>query len=105
MKRFKKFILPAVAIITSMTSCQTTPVTDGDYNNYPAYKGDDLEMTVGENGNYTLSLRSEYQFNWESDPIEVTYEANGDYYSATIADLKTLVESTDIQLTKVVTTP
>ena len=50
MKRFKKFILPAVAIITSMTSCQTTPVTDGDYNNYPAYKGDDLEMTVGENG-------------------------------------------------------
>lgn len=50
MKRFKKFILPAVAIITSMTSCQTTPVTDGDYDNYPAYKGDDLEMTVGENG-------------------------------------------------------
>ncbi|MBR5003580.1 MAG: type I pullulanase [Bacteroidaceae bacterium] len=50
MKHFKKFILPAVAIITSMTSCQTTPVTDGDYNNYPAYKGDDLEMTVGENG-------------------------------------------------------
>ena len=50
MKRFKKFILPAVAIITSMTSCQTTPVTDGDYNNYPAYKGDDLEMTVDENG-------------------------------------------------------
>ena len=50
MKHFKKFILPAVAIITSMTSCQTTPVTDGDYDNYPAYKGDDLEMTVGENG-------------------------------------------------------
>ena len=62
-------------------------------------------LTVGDNGNYTLSLRSEYQFNWESDPIEVTYEENGDYYSATIADLKTLVESTDIQLTKVVTTP
>jgi hypothetical protein len=62
-------------------------------------------LTVGENGIYTLSLRSEYQFNWESDPIEVTYEANGDYYSATIADLKTLVESTDIKLTKVVTTP
>ena len=62
-------------------------------------------LTVGDNGNYTLSLRSEYQFNWESDPIEVTYEKNGEYYSATIADLKTLVESTNIKLTKVVITP
>ena len=55
MKHFKKFALPAVAAITLMTSCKTTPVTEGDYNNYPAYKGNDLEMTVDQNGtNFTL---------------------------------------------------
>lgn len=55
MKHLKKFALPAVAAITLMTSCKTTPVTEGDYNNYPAYKGNDLEMTVNQNGtNFTL---------------------------------------------------
>ncbi len=55
MKHLKKFALPAVAAITLMTSCKTTPVTEGDYNNYPAYKGNDLEMTVDQNGtNFTL---------------------------------------------------
>ncbi len=81
MKRFKKFILPAVAIITSMTSCQTTPVTDGDYNNYPAYKGDDLEMTVGENGTqFTLwsptadsAMISIYNDGIEGKAIETRY--------------------------------
>ncbi|MBR5843667.1 MAG: type I pullulanase [Bacteroidaceae bacterium] len=55
MKRFKKFVMPVAAAITVMTSCQTTPVIDGDYDSYPAYKGDDLEMTVSENAtNFTL---------------------------------------------------
>lgn len=47
--------MPVAAAITVMTSCQTTPVIDGDYDSYPAYKGDDLEMTVSENAtNFTL---------------------------------------------------
>ncbi|MBR2378159.1 MAG: type I pullulanase, partial [Bacteroidaceae bacterium] len=55
MKSFKKFALPVVAMVTLMTSCQTVSVTEGDYDNYPAYKGNDLEMTVSENGtNFTL---------------------------------------------------
>ena len=55
MKRFKNFVMPVAAAITFMTSCQTTPIAEGDYDNYPAYKGDDLEMTVTENGtNFTL---------------------------------------------------
>ena len=50
MKHFKSLALLAVASIAMMTSCQTTPVAEGDYDNYPVYKGDDLELTVGENG-------------------------------------------------------
>ena len=50
MKQFKNFALPFAVAITMMTSCQTTPVADGDYNNYPVYKGDDLEMRVDEDG-------------------------------------------------------
>ena len=62
-------------------------------------------LTISENGVYKLSLRSEYQFNWENDLIEVTYEQGTDSYSTTIADLKTLVNNTDIKLIKEITTP
>ena len=55
MKQFKNLVLPIVAIIAFMTSCQTVPVTEGDYDSYPAYKGDDLEMTVSDSEtNFTL---------------------------------------------------
>ena len=43
MKHFKSLALLAVASIAMMTSCQTTPVAEGDYDNYPVYKGDDCE--------------------------------------------------------------
>ena len=62
-------------------------------------------LTISENGVYKLSLRSEYQFNWENDLIEVTYDQGTDSYSTTIADLKTLVNNTDIKLIKEITTP
>ena len=55
MKQFKNLVLPIVAIVAFMTSCQTVPVTEGDYDSYPAYKGDDLEMTVSDSEtNFTL---------------------------------------------------
>ncbi len=44
--------MPIAAAITMMTSCQTTPITEGDYNTYPLYDGNDLEMTVGEDGTH-----------------------------------------------------
>ena len=81
MKQFKNLVLPIMAAFTMMTSCQTTPVTEGDYDSYPAYKGDDLEMTVGENGtNFTLwsptadsvMLRI-YNEGIGGEPIEVRY--------------------------------
>lgn len=81
MKQIKKFVLPFAAAITLMTSCQTTPVTEGDYNNYPAYKGDDLEMTVDANStNFTLwsptadsAMVRIYDNGQEGTPIEVRY--------------------------------
>lgn len=81
MKHFKSIALLAVAAITMMTSCQTTPVADGDYDNYPAYKGDDLEMTVGENGTkFTLwsptadsAVVRIYNEGLGGEPIETRY--------------------------------
>ena len=81
MKQIKKFVLPFAAAITLMTSCQTTPVTEGDYNNYPAYKGDDLEMTVDANStNFTLwsptadsAMVRIYDNGLDGSPIEVRY--------------------------------
>ena len=81
MKQIKKFVLPFAAAITLMTSCQTTPVTEGDYNNYPAYKGDDLEMTVYANStNFTLwsptadsAMVRIYDNGLDGSPIEVRY--------------------------------
>ncbi len=81
MKQIKKFVLPFAAAITLMTSCQTTPVTEGDYNNYPAYKGDDLEMTVDANStNFTLwsptadsAMVRIYDNGQDGTPIEVRY--------------------------------
>ena len=55
MKKFLKSALPFVAALSLMTSCQNTPVAQNDYDNYPVYKGNDLELTVNENStNFTL---------------------------------------------------
>jgi hypothetical protein len=43
---------------------------------------------------YELRLRSEYEYYWENDPIQVMSQIGGvQYYSATIPDLKTLWET------------
>lgn len=81
MKPFQNSFLPLVAAITLMTSCQTTPVAEGDYDNYPVYKGNDLELTVGENNtNFTLWSPSAdsamvriYDNGVDGKPIETRY--------------------------------
>lgn len=42
---------------------------------------------------YELRLRSEYEYYWENDPIQVISQIGGRHYSAIIPDLKTLWES------------
>ena len=83
MKHFKSLALLAVASIAMMTSCQTTPVAEGDYDNYPVYKGDDLELTVGENGTkFTLWSPTAdsvvvriYNEGMGGEPVEMRYGA------------------------------
>ena len=44
---------------------------------------------------FELRLRAEYDFNWENDPIKIQTQVDGQYYSATIRDLKTLYNMGD----------
>lgn len=50
-------------------------------------------LTVGANGEYTLKLRPEYDFNWTGDAVEITYENGGKYYSASFANLSDLIDT------------
>ena len=64
--------------------------------------GPDSEHT---NSWYELTLRPEYEFSWNNDPIKITHtheNAQGkiEVFTATILDLATLNTSRDIELTK-----
>ncbi len=50
MKRIEKHLLSISAATLLLLSGCDAKVTLGDYDNYPAYTGDDLELTVDENG-------------------------------------------------------
>lgn len=52
MKHIEKQILPISAVaLLLMTGCQGN-VTPGDYDNYPVYEGNDLELTVDDAGTH-----------------------------------------------------
>lgn len=52
MKHIEKQILPiSAATLLLMTGCQGS-VTPGDYDNYPVYEGEDLELTVDDAGTH-----------------------------------------------------
>ena len=52
MKHIEKQILPiSAAALLLMTGCQGN-VTPGDYDNYPVYEGNDLELTVDDAGTH-----------------------------------------------------
>ena len=59
-------------------------------------------LKVGAGGQYTLSLRAEYDFNWSSDEIEITYArisgSETTYYSKRFTGLDELVSNPDITL-------
>ena len=57
-------------------------------------------LSVGDNGEYTLKLRPEYDFNWSDDEFEITYENSGNYYSKKYNGLNSLFTSPDIKLIK-----
>jgi hypothetical protein len=52
---------------------------------------------------YQLSLRPEYEFGWENDPLVIshTHTENGvqEVFTCEVADLKTLMDNPDIVLT------
>lgn len=51
MKHIEKKLLPISAALLLLSGCHNK-VTLGDYDNYPAYDGDDLELSVTENGTF-----------------------------------------------------
>lgn len=64
-------------------------------------------LTIGADGAYTLTLRSEYDFDWkndsnESDKIEILYMAGGKTYRATYDNLAALWSNKNIQMLEVI---
>lgn len=59
-------------------------------------------MTVKDNGNYELRLRKEYDFNWNTDKIKLSYTDAVDkvVYSCTVNSLADLFSARNIVLTK-----
>ena len=61
-------------------------------------------LTVGANGQYKLTLRAEYDFNWTSDEIEITYAhtsgSTTTYYSKKFAGLNQLASNPNVTLTQ-----
>lgn len=57
-------------------------------------------MVVGDNGQYQLRLRKEYDFTWDGqdDKVQLYIQIGGQYYSASFANLKALNEARDIKL-------
>ena len=57
-------------------------------------------MVVGDNGQYQLRLRKEYDFTWDGqdDKIKLYVQIGGKYYSANFANLKALYEARDVKL-------
>ena len=57
----------------------------------------------GTASTYQLTLRPEYEFRWENDPLIIshTHSENGvqEVFTCEIADLKTLMSNPDIVLT------
>lgn len=51
MKHIEKKLLPISAALLLLSGCHSK-VTPGDYDNYPVYDGDDLELTVTEDGTH-----------------------------------------------------
>ena len=60
-------------------------------------------MTVGENGEYQLRLRKEYDFTWDGvgDKIKLHITIGGKYYSAIFDNVKALYQAKDVTLTPV----
>lgn len=57
-------------------------------------------MTVTNAGNYELRLRKEYEFNWNTDKVELSYTDNKFVYSCTVNSLAELFSNRDIVLTR-----
>ena len=57
-----------------------------------------ISTTVKSDGTYALYIMNDKVKNWEGEPIIVFAQRQGDYYTAEIADLKTLATSPDIVL-------
>jgi hypothetical protein len=59
-------------------------------------------FTIVDQGIFELRLRSGYVYSWENDAVIVDAQVDGVYYSAEIADLKSLKSNAKIVLKKVV---
>lgn len=57
-----------------------------------------ISTTVKSDGTYTIYIINDKVKAWEGEPITVFAQKDGDYYTAEIADLKTLANSPDLQL-------
>ena len=56
-------------------------------------------IKVASDGNYTLNLRSEYEFSWSTEEVEFCYEdGNGVVFSLCMPDLGTLFANPDVVL-------
>lgn len=59
-------------------------------------------LTIAEDGKYSLNLRSEYNFNWNTEEVEFDYIApDNKVYAASVSSLAELYSSRDIVLTEV----
>jgi hypothetical protein len=58
-------------------------------------------INVGENGVYTLNLRKEYSFNWNTDQIEFDYiePTTKQVYQAVVPSLHSLFNNPNVELT------
>ena len=107
-KRFKITNKPITGNIYYNTAGADTPVPQNAFVAF-ARTSDGVRIgsiTVSNDGEYSLNLRAEYNFNWNTDVVEFNYIApDGKVYEAKVSNLAQLYNSPDIVLTQAVSAP
>lgn len=93
------------------TSGTTLNVPSGSFVSFSRVRDDTRigSVSVNSDGTYSLYLKSEYSYTWDSDEtVEFEFKVSNDdgtktYYSKTLANLKTLMSSPNVTLTETTT--
>lgn len=96
-KLFKLNNLPITGTMSYGSS--SAPVPAGTFVPFSTDDGTRIGVvSVESDGNYTLSLRAEYSFDWETTPVKFEAEIAGTEYVLRLPSLQTLFESTSVNL-------